>query len=361
MLRLTLLTSLVIGTWALTTEELAAFKPRVPDYEDPNTNKKADVYARDNNDGSQLIHSNGVPSHETWVFPQESTGNPNELLEVVTDLKINTDPVFLSEPLTCLPMGYIGIATSGTAIFSWFPAIEGCDDVKNFEELDICEGHPAPNNLYHYHYYSPCVQMPVCGEPSPIYGVALDGIPIYGPISEDGVQLTNEDLDECGGRTDKDGRYKYHVTADPQYFISCLKGEIRSDLGKPMMDFTCSCPYDDTMFKRGAERTRPATVCTASDTGSEALNCTDKDHLNNLAYEIPYVWGYEDTDIPLIACCPKGEDCGTSCKTADGIKDICVQEKKSVKYLTRSAISHSKPISVASIFLILNLGFFFFN
>ena len=109
-----------------------------------------------------------------------------------------------AEPLRCLPLGYIGIATPGTPmfLFSWF------------EELDICEGHPAPGNIYHYHYYSPCVQIPVCGEPSPIYGVVIDGFPIYGPIGEDGVQLTAADLDECGGTFDKEGRYKYKLLHD---------------------------------------------------------------------------------------------------------------------------------------------------
>ena len=32
-----------------------------------------------------------------------------------------------------------------------------------------------------------------------IYGVAVDGIPIYGPYDENGVQLTSSDLDKCGG------------------------------------------------------------------------------------------------------------------------------------------------------------------
>lgn len=55
---------------------------------------------------------------------------------------------------------------SGVAIDGWFPAERGCPEVADFEELDICEGHPSPNGQYHYHHYSPCVQMPTCGQPS---------------------------------------------------------------------------------------------------------------------------------------------------------------------------------------------------
>ena len=58
-------------------------------------------------------------------------------------------------------------------------------------------------------------------------GVAIDGIPIDGSWDENGKQLTNMDIDKSGGRTGKDGRYKYHVTVDPPYFLCCIKGYIR--------------------------------------------------------------------------------------------------------------------------------------
>ena len=63
---------------------------------------------------------------------------------------------------------------------------------RDFEELDICDGHPSPFNQYHHHHYAHCIVQPVCGEPSPIVGVAIDGIPIYGPWDESGRQLTQQ-------------------------------------------------------------------------------------------------------------------------------------------------------------------------
>ena len=341
MIFLVLLASLMFSASALTAEELAAFKPRIPDYVDFNTGKKADVYAVDNEDGSQTIHTNGVPSHNTWAFPSNISDNPNYIKEKITNLKIYSEPIMRSpdNPMRCQPLGYIGIATSGTLIFSWFPTSPGCIDVIDFEELDICEGHPSPFDEYHYHHYSPCVQMPVCGEPSPIFGVAIDGIPIYGPISEDGVQLTSEDLDECGGRTDRNGRYKYHITSDPYYFMSCFRGEFRSDCGKLDREFMCTCPYDDRMFKRRGSRPPPpgpTTVCSKSKNGSAPMTCTDKEYLANLQYDIGYEWKRQPTKINLLPCCPKGEDCGNSCtKKGKVVKDICEQETKTVQYMTR--------------------------
>ena len=349
MLVAVLLLSLAASTSALTAEELAAFQPRIPGYVDINTGKKADVYATDNRDGSQTIHTNGIPSHPTWVFPSNFSDNPHAIEEVITDMKFYSEPIMRphDSPMRCQPLGHIGIATSGTAIYSWFPTSEKCVDVKDFEELDICEGHPSPFNQYHYHYYSPCVQMPVCGVPSPIFGVAIDGIPIYGPISEEGVQLTSEDLDECGGRTDNEGRYKYHITADPFYFMSCFRGEFRSDLGKDENMFLCTCPYDDRLFRKSDSsdprpdpsdpRPDPSDwmVCSKSDNGTAPMTCTDKEWLENLTYDIGYEWKRQTKEITLLPCCPEGETCGDSCKTADGVKDVCVQEKKTVQYLTR--------------------------
>lgn len=208
-------------------------------------------------------------------------------------------------PLRCIPTVPIGIATSGTVLYSWFPAEEGCIDVAEFEELDICAGHPSPNGQYHYHYYSPCVNVPVCGKPSGIWGVALDGIPIYGPWDENGKQLTRQDLDECGGREDADGRYKYHITADPNYSITCLRGEIRSDHGREAQAYSCTCPYDDQRYKRDKatgngppaggppDGAAPEDICTFG-TGSEPIACKDAEFLASLEYDIGYEWVGQD-------------------------------------------------------------------
>ena len=91
--------------------------------------------------------------------------------------------------------------------------------------LDECWGHPY-NTQYHYHAYSwKC--FPDQGDPSehsPLFGYAIDGFGVYGPRGENGVLVTNDDLDECHGHThviEWDGvqvsMYHYHVNNEYPY------------------------------------------------------------------------------------------------------------------------------------------------
>ena len=44
-------------------------------------------------------------------------------------------------------------------------------------------------------------------------------------VDDDGAQLTSRDLDECHGKW-HGSEYRYHVTADYPYFISCFRGRV---------------------------------------------------------------------------------------------------------------------------------------
>ena len=195
--------------------------------------------------------------------------------------------------------------------------------------------------------------MPVCGQASSIWGVAIDGIPIYGPWDETGTQLTRSDLDECGGKTDSKGRYKYHMTVDPDYSISCLRGEIRSDVGKSDKDFMCTCPYYDEPFKtRPPSFSKEARICDFNKTDtSQPISCKEDIDEIKKRYDIGYEWVYKDKEIKLAPCCPKGQDCGDSCQDENGVKSICVQEKRTVKYLTR--VKKSAALSNSPQFLLI--------
>jgi hypothetical protein len=70
------------------------------------------------------------------------------------------------------------------------------------------------------------------GAHSPLYGIMLDGIPIYGPLSDKGVAPTT--LDECGGHTDATYPfYHYHVTSGYKapYTVKCLVGCVLHNFG----------------------------------------------------------------------------------------------------------------------------------
>ena len=71
---------------------------------------------------------------------------------------------------------------------------------------------------------------------SPLYGIMLDGIPIYGPKGDGGVAPSN--LDECGGHTDATYPfYHYHVPDGYKspYTVKCLVGCIMHNFSNNMV------------------------------------------------------------------------------------------------------------------------------
>ena len=311
-------------TLSLTDKELALFVPT----ESTGTEelRKSQLFAVDNEDGSITVTTNGLPSHEVGNFA-------NPVRESWNSFTMFKEPIMRPEgkELTCLPSGPIGVAVSGAYIYSWWSAGKGCFYAAEREEFDVCRGTTSSNNQYRYHSYSPCVHMPVCGDESPLYGVALDGIPIFGPIADNGRQLTRIDLDKCGGRYDKSGRYKYHVTMDPPYFPSCFKGELRKDLGIPAEDFTCTCPYDDSRMGANGMSGGGQAVCDFKGDVSLPANCQDMVPLNAT---IGRKWEQIQRIIELAPCCPADKECGQSCETEKGTKGSCVVEERKVGVMT---------------------------
>ncbi|CAH1272835.1 Hypp4949 [Branchiostoma lanceolatum] len=165
-----------------------------------------------------IVSSHGMPNHTLGPWGDGNTITPSY---VDHSYRIPKNPTIQAEP-SCTPMGAIGLALSGAAIFN--PFTWGCYDagILEAEGFDECRGHPSPFGEYHYHIIPTCI-FDVTEVPSPIIGVALDGFPIYGPTDETGRALTSADLDECHGRQ-VNGQYRYHVTSDFPYFLGCFKG-----------------------------------------------------------------------------------------------------------------------------------------
>ena len=323
--RLVVLGLAISPALGLTDKEIAAFTTReIAEDDQSDRNKlKSQLFAVDNEDGSITVTTNGVPWHKVGEFP-------DPMLESWNSFTMFKEPVMRPEgkELTCLPSGPIGISVSGAYIHSWWSTSNrGCFYAANTDQFDVCGGSTTPDNQYHYHQYSPCVNMPICGDESPIFGVALDGIPIFGPIADNGRQVTRIDLDKCGGRYDKNGRYKYHVTMDPPYFPSCFRGELRKDVGIPAGDFTCTCPYDDSKLETGGG----AQICDFRGDVSVPAACEDNIPLNAT---ISRKWRQEQRYLQLASCCPAGKNCGTSCETEKGTKEECQVETRKVGVMT---------------------------
>lgn len=176
------------------------------------------------------ITGNGLPAHTSGIYPIAADSeaykydrNPNsiQVQKIVFNLPANPTE---NSAAGCLPMGIIGIAKSGVAIFNGLDALGR--DAAAHETLDACGGHPERRGTYHYHNLSSCLKT----DSQPL-GYALDGFGIYGLV-ENGQEITNQDLDECHGHKHSlewDGKkmelYHYHMTREYPYSLGCYKGK----------------------------------------------------------------------------------------------------------------------------------------
>ncbi|KAG2432960.1 hypothetical protein HXX76_008688 [Chlamydomonas incerta] len=134
-------------------------------------------------------------------------------------------------------LGPIGIAVNGVPIFNDADAVGADAIINEGATLDDCRGHAAPGGVYHYHSEpgTGCAYTDTAGKHSPLYGIMLDSIPIYGAYGDNGAAPT--DLDECGGHTDATyAFYHYHVTANlaPPYTTRCFRGCLSTNAGGGM-------------------------------------------------------------------------------------------------------------------------------
>ena len=177
----------------------------------------------------------GVPvGATTGSFPIASTDpayqydrNPNAITPARVSVQVPADPVVAAKP-SCLPMGAIGFATNGVAIYNAID--DDSNDAVAHEMQDACDGHPQGKGQYHYHNGSRCLVASASGSSS-LYGYAFDGFGIFIERDAQGRLLTNADLDECHGRTSSvkwNGRkkriYHYVVTAEYPYTVGCYRG-----------------------------------------------------------------------------------------------------------------------------------------
>ncbi|KXZ46532.1 hypothetical protein GPECTOR_43g969 [Gonium pectorale] len=133
-------------------------------------------------------------------------------------------------------LGPIGFAVNGVAIYNDADALLRDAYIYEGATFDGCRGHASPGGSYHYHSEPGpgCVYNDTAGRHSPLFGVMLDNIPIYGALGDGGVPPT--DLDDCGGHSDATYPfYHYHVTYNmtPPYVIKCYRGCVFSSSGNP--------------------------------------------------------------------------------------------------------------------------------
>ena len=185
----------------------------------------------------RVVRANSLPDHATGSFPiardddaYRYDRNPNSIREQTVLLRLPVEPQIAQKP-TCLGMGMIGFALTGTAIYNGIDAVGR--DAPAHEVQDKCNGHPQERGQYHYHNASPCMgdTRSEAGGHSDLVGYAMDGFGIFGLYGEGDRKVTNDDLDACHGHTHevtwngkKQAIYHYHLTDEYPYTLGCFTG-----------------------------------------------------------------------------------------------------------------------------------------
>lgn len=148
--------------------------------------------------------------------------NPHSIATQNLTLRITTSPA-AAAGTSDTPLGPIGISVNGVVLFNQYAAMRQplTSEIVSFDRYN---GHPNPNNQYHYHFEP--LSITASGR-SRLIGVLLDGFPVYGPIDSDGSTPSN--LDGCNGHTSatadfSGGIYHYHTTTNVPYISGCFRG-----------------------------------------------------------------------------------------------------------------------------------------
>ena len=185
----------------------------------------SDVTITESSDGnSWTIVADGIPNDDDASSIER---NPNEATDQTHSYSFYKTPDFSGQS-SCTPLGPIGFALNGVPFFNALTA-EGCDAVI-YESFDDCEGHATDTGAYHYHQLSSCVPDDDDPEtPLKLHGVALDGVLIYGPLDANGVNITNDRLDEYHGSSDilPSGDYAYFINYEYPYIVETFRGAIQ--------------------------------------------------------------------------------------------------------------------------------------
>ena len=210
----------------------------------PGSSLFGDISVTPNNDGTYTytLTSNGIPDHSLRTFP--NADDPYSISKQRFTLRFPQIPTMNSQP-RCLPaQSIIGFAINGVPIFSPFD-----NNLNNLNLATIsnnCPGRVRPGGIYYYARAPNKCSSFILDNPSGIYGVALDGFPIYGPGSGFN-KVTNSQLDSCHGKF-VNGRYGYYMTDEWPYTIGCFRGTPQYVSGGPPQSVTCKFACNKNSF-----------------------------------------------------------------------------------------------------------------
>ena len=107
---------------------------------------------------------------------------PNPLRVQDFTFRIPLTPVIARTP-GALNLGAIGVAVDGLPMYGPFEApAQGTADPLADGILDSCGGHTGPSGEYHVHATPACLPADLMATPDTVVGYALDGFPIMSPL-----------------------------------------------------------------------------------------------------------------------------------------------------------------------------------
>ena len=196
-------------------------------------------------DDTAVVRSNNMISFDFVAI------TPNDLAANALEVRLPLTPVAAAAPLA-VQLGVVGVSVQGVALFAAFEAPrDGYRDPVSDGLLDACNGHTAQGGYYHHHARPDCI-VDDPSAPDTVFGYALDGHEIVGPVTcddadcrttrtlassyvrtGDGIAAFADwtftegagDLDVCNGTTFDDGVYRYVATDEFPYLPFCFHGE----------------------------------------------------------------------------------------------------------------------------------------
>lgn len=177
-----------------------------------------------------VLTSTGMPDHKSVYYPTTNplyeayngpnpnfTQAPGTIQQMSYTFTIPANPTAATTH-SATPLGPIGISVNGVPLFNQYNGQHNPLTVE-INTFDQWNGHPTPNNAYHYHV-EPTHITSTKGSDA-LIGFLLDGFPVYGPM-ENGHLITNDSLDTYHGHFSvtadyPNGIYHYHITADAPY------------------------------------------------------------------------------------------------------------------------------------------------
>ncbi len=142
--------------------------------------------------------------HDSSSSDAPEVTNPNVIAERAITIRVPKSPTITGATLTAQEstagLGVIGVSVNGVVLFNDDANTAAGDEIVNeVPTLDSMSGHPTETGVYHYHTYPAALSTSAGDE---LLGIAIDGLPIFGPKDSTGALVFNAGGNSSAQTTD---------------------------------------------------------------------------------------------------------------------------------------------------------------